>query len=104
MARGRADGRRIVDLSSSIDQATTDRTSGRRALFASGIPVGATEDELRGFFEGFGTVESLKVRADNRERQLFATVVFQYAQDAKRALMQRAEFRGRNLTVAFARW
>ena len=103
MARGRADGRRIVDLSSSIDQATTDRTSGRRALFASGIPVGATEDELRGFFEGFGTVENLKLRADNRERQLFAIIVFQFAADAKKAVMRGAEFKGRRLMVAFAR-
>src|SRR5208282_103395 len=103
MARGRADGRRIVDLSSSIDQATTDRTSGRRALFASGIPIGATEDELRGFFEGFGTVENLKLRADNRERQLFAIIVFQFAADAKKALMQGVEYKGRRLMVAFAR-
>ena len=103
MARGRVDGRRVVDLSPAIDSVTPDRSGGRRVLFASGIPVGATEDDLRGFFEVFGTVENLKVRADNRERQLFATVVFQYAQDAKRALMQRTEFRGRVLMLAFAR-
>ena len=94
--------RAVIDVSPAVDQATPDR-SGRRVLFASGIPVGATEDDLRGFFEVFGTVENLKVRADNRERQLFATVVFQYAQDAKRALMQRTEFRGRVLMLAFAR-
>jgi len=102
MARGRVDGRRVVDLSSTIDSATSDR-SARRSVFISNIPVGATEDDLRGFFEGFGTVEDLKIRADNRERRLFATIVFQYPQDARRALMHRTEFRGRILTLAFAR-
>lgn len=95
--------RAVIDLSPVVDSVTSDR-SARRSVFVSGLPLGASEDDVRSHFElHAGTVESLKIWKDHRGQQQLATVVFQYAQDAKRALMQRAEFRGRNLMVAFAR-
>jgi RNA recognition motif-containing protein len=100
---GRQSGRRVVDLSATINSVTTDR-SARRALFAANIPLGASEDDVRSHFElHAGTVESLKIWKDHRGQQQLATVVFQFAADAKKALMQGAEFKGRRLMVAFAR-
>ena len=104
MARGRVDGRRVVDLSPAIDSVTTDR-SGRRAVFVSGIPVGATEQEIHAHFETAGTVEAVKLWRDHRGGQQLGVVTFQYPLDAKRALatLHRVEFRGRILGLAFAR-
>ncbi len=100
---GRQSGRRVVDLSATIDSVTPDR-SGRRALFAANIPLGASEDDVRSHFElRAGTVESLKLWHDHRSRQQLATVVFQFAADAKKALMQGTEFKGRALMLAYAR-
>jgi len=104
MARGRADGRRIVDLSATTDTVTPDR-SGRRAVFVSGIAVRATEEEVRAHFEQAGTVESLKLWRDHRGGQQLGVVTYQFPLDAKQALatLHRNEFRGRVLTLAFAR-
>ena|ERR1039458_6697214 len=104
MARGRVDGRRVVDLSPAIDSATTDRT-GRRAVFVSGIPVGASEDDLRAHFETAGTVEAVKLWRDHRGGQQLGVVTYQFPLDAKRALatLHHVEFRGRVLTLAYAR-
>ncbi len=104
MARGRVDGRRVVDLSLTIDTATPDR-SGRRAVFVSNLPTGATLEEVRAHFETAGTVESLKLWRDHRGGQQLGIVTYQFPLDAKRALatLHRAEFRGRILGLAFAR-
>ena len=104
MARGRADGRRVVDLSSTIDSATTDRSK-RRAVFVSNLPIGATEEEIHARFETAGTVESMKLWRDHRGGQQLATVTYQFPLDAKRAIstLHHAEFRGRILGLAFAR-
>jgi hypothetical protein len=104
VARGRADGRRIVDLSATIDTVTPDR-SGRRAVFVNGIAVGASEQEVRAFFETAGTVEAVKLWRDHRGGQQLGVITFQYPLDAKRGLatLHRAEFRGRVLTLAYAR-
>ncbi len=94
----------MVDLSSSIDSATPDR-SGRRAVFVSNLPVNASEEALIAFLETAGTVEAVKLWRDHRGQQQLATVVFQFAADAKKALatMHHIEFKGRVLALAFAR-
>ncbi len=104
MARGRVDGRRVVDLSATIDTVTPDR-SGRRAVFVSNLPVGATEEEVHAHFERAGTVENLKIWRDHRGGQNLGVITFQFPLDAKRALttLHRTEFRGHALTLAFAR-
>lgn len=104
MARGRADGRRVIDMTPSIDSATSDR-SGRRAVFVSGIPVGASEQEIHAHFETAGTVENLKLWKDHRGGQQLGVVTFQYPLDAKRALslLHHAAFKGRVLALAFSR-
>jgi|SRR5208337_796384 len=101
---GRQSGRRVVDLSSSIDSATPDR-SGRRAVFVANFPINASEEDLHAFFEQAGTVEAVKLWRDHRGQQQLGTVTYQYPTDAKKALatLHRTEFRGRALMLAFAR-
>jgi len=96
--------RAVIDLSPAIDSATTDR-SGRRAVFVSNFPINASEEDLHAFFEQAGTVENLKLWKDHRGGQQLVIVTYQFPLDAKRAIstLHRAEFRGRNLMVAFAR-
>jgi len=102
---GRQSGRRVVDLSPAIDSVTPDRSGGRRAVFVSNLPVGASEEDLRAHFEQAGTVEATKFWRDHRGQQQLGTVTYQFPLDAKRALakLHRTEFRGRVLTLAFAR-
>jgi RNA recognition motif-containing protein len=97
--------RAVVDLSPPppFDGTPPVANAGRRAIFVANLPINATEDDVCAFFEQVGAVENLKLRADNRERQLFATIVFQYAQDAKRAISSPQQFRGRILGLAYAR-
>lgn len=104
MAHGRVDGRRVVDLSSAIDSAATDR-SGRRAVFVSNLPINAAEEEVCAHFETAGTVENLKIWRDHRGGQQLGVITFQYPLDAKRALatLHHGDFRGRVLTLAYAR-
>ncbi len=104
MARGRVDGRRVVDLSPAVDQATPDR-SGRRAIFVSNLPLGATEQEIHAHFETAGTVEAIKLWRDHRGAQQLGVITYQFPLDAKKALakLHHVEFRGRVLTLAFAR-
>ena len=97
--------RAVIDVSPAVDQATPDR-SGRRSVFVSGIPIGATEEEIHAHFEQAGTVESMKLWRDHRGGQQLATVTYQFPIDAKRAIsstLHHVEFRGRILGLAFAR-
>jgi len=97
--------RAAIDMSPAVDAMTTDR-SGRRAVFVSNLPLGVSEDDVRSNFElRAGTVESLKIWKDHRGGQQFGLITFQFPLDAKRALasLHRTEFRGRILTLAFAR-
>ena len=105
MARGRVDGRRVVDLSPAIDSPITTDRIGRRAVFVSNLPLNASEDDVRAYFECAGTIESLKIWEDHRGGQQLGTVTYQYPTDAKKALasLHRTEFKRRVLGLAFAR-
>ncbi len=106
MAHGRVDGRRVADMSQAVDGVTPDRSgSGRRAVFVSGIAVGATEQEIHAHFETAGTVEAIKLWRDHRGAQQLGVITYQFPLDAKKALakLHHVEFRGRVLTLAFAR-
>ncbi|HKN62540.1 MAG TPA: RNA-binding protein [Candidatus Acidoferrales bacterium] len=93
---------RIVDLSSAIDQATSDRSE-RRAVFVSGIPARTPEEEVREHFEKCGTVIDLKLWPDRKRLAWYAVVTFQDEADARRAISSPAPIKGVALTMAFTR-
>ena len=106
MARGRADGRRVLDMSPAIDQITSDRSGqAGRKLFVGNLPFGGTtESDLRSHFEQCGAVIEVSIRRDKNGLPSFGFVTFEKEGDARAALEQlnHSDLNGRFLTLAFA--
>lgn len=76
-------------------------------LFVSNFPFTTTEDELRGAFEGIGTVRSVRIIIDRETGKsrgfAFVELAEMDAADVAIEQLNETEFRGRRLVVSKAR-
>ncbi len=76
-------------------------------LFVSNFPFTTTEDELRGAFEGIGTIRSVRIIVDRETGKsrgfAFVEIAETDAADVAIEQLNETEFRGRRLVVSKAR-
>jgi RNA recognition motif-containing protein len=77
-----------------------------KRLFVGNLPFRATEDELRSFFEGHGTVHSVAIITDRqtgRSRGFGFVEMDDTEADAAMSELDGKEFAGRNIRISEAR-